>query len=72
MQILLWAAVFCAATEPVVSSHFVRWSTMGIAKVSLLSCRGEECSCKIEMSHAQCSTGWVPDKQRVCGLKTQF
>lgn len=49
MQILLRAAVFCAASETVVPSHFVRWLTMGIAKVSLLSCRGEECSCKTEM-----------------------
>jgi hypothetical protein len=49
MQILLWAAIFCAANETVEAIHFVRWSTMGIAKVLLLSCRGEECSCKIEM-----------------------
>lgn len=49
MQILLWEAVFCAANETVVPSHFVRWLTVGIAKVSLLSCRGEECSCKTEM-----------------------
>lgn len=39
----------CVASETVVPSHFVRWSTMGIVKVSLLSCRGEECSCKTEM-----------------------
>jgi hypothetical protein len=32
MQILLWAAVFCADNETVVTSHFVTWSAMGIAK----------------------------------------
>jgi hypothetical protein len=67
MQILLRAVVFCAAYETVVASHFVRWLTMGIASVPLLSCRGEECSCKIEMLVMPCiaSGGFLINKQCV-------
>jgi hypothetical protein len=67
MQILLRAAVFCTPNETVVPCHFVRWPTMEIAKVSLLSCRGEECSCKIEMLVMLCVApgGFLINKQCV-------